>query len=811
MKCSSNIKFYLSKFFLLFIFLCSTLAVAKEPRPKIGLVLSGGGARGLAHIGTLKLIDSLQIPIDYVVGTSMGGIIGGLYAAGYTGNEIEKYALAADWNEILEDRPPRSETPYLQKKNDGEFQIEFGFDGFSLTLPGGLIGGQNISLRLANLTSAVGTIRNFDNLPIPFRCVAIDLLTGDVVILKEGSLSKAMRATMSIPTVFSPVEWGDSLLIDGGVLNNFPADVLKEMGADIIIGVNAGSQLLPREEIKSLLDVLEQTMVLTDYPKQKENYKLCDVLIKPELDGFTTTDFDEDQVNEIIRRGNSAATANKKKFIEFKNKYVYDPFQSIVDGVPTSKEPLITTIILSGESSYTLEYLYELIGHAPNDYLDLIKLQDRVSAMKTSGLFSEVEYSIQLIGAEIVKLHFKLTEKKQPIIHGFTIFGNENLHFDFILDILGIHPGDPFSKEKLDEQIRYMSGLGYFEEVTYIIEPVREHYLRVFITVKEKPLRKLRLGFRYDDRYKIVGILGFQATNTPFLGMREELFIQFAGLFKAEYIAFYPSRTLNFPLYPLIRASYKDIPVDIFDFESGERVAEYKDRSWKIGGGFGHILKNTGAITLEYYHEYSNVDPSISGLDSAYQSWDDEHHVLHAGLSIDRIDDPIIPRYGYRIDALYDFSSKNLGSDLKYTHYQINGKYHTTIYKNHTFSLSGYYTNAFYDFPIYKWPFKGGSDTFVGMKINQIEGYNFGYLRLDYRFEIKKDLFLKAIVNAGNYNVVEPRGFFAFNGPIYGYGVGIKYLTIAGPFEIVFSQGSKSMINYDEFQNVIYFTAGYIF
>jgi len=811
MKYINNKKIYLRILFLSSLFFLSTTFMAKEPRPKIGLVLSGGGARGLAHIGTLKLIDSLQIPIDYIVGTSMGGIIGGLYAAGYSGNEIERYALDADWNEILKDKPPRSETPYLEKKDDGKFQIEFGFEGLSLSLPSGLIGGQNISLRLANLTSAVGTIRDFDKLPIPFRCVAIDLLTGDVVILKDGSLSKAMRATMSIPTVFSPVEWGDSLLIDGGVLNNFPADVLKEMGADIIIGVNVGSQLAPREDIKSLLDVLEQTMVLTDYPKQKENYKLCDVLIKPELDGFTTTDFDEDQVNEIIRRGNAAATENKKKFLEFKNKYVYDPFQSIVDGKTTSKKPLITTIILAGGSSYTLEYLYQLIGHSPNDSLDLIKLQDNISAMKTSGLFSEVEYSIQLIGAEIVKLHFKLTEKKQPIIHGFTIYGNENLHFDFILDILGLRAGDPFSKEKLDEQIRYMSGLGYFEEITYIIEPERENFLRVIITVKERPLRKLRIGFRYDDRYKIVGILGLQATNTPFLGMREELFIQFAGLFKAEYIAFYPSRTLNFPLYPYFTASYKDVPVDIFDFATGERTAEYNDRSWKIGGGFGHIITNTGVIKVEYHHEYINVDPNIAGLGPDYESWNDENHVLHADLSIDRIDDPLTPRYGYSLIANYDFSSKKLGSDLKYSHYQIDAKYHTTISNNHTFSLSGYYTNAFYDYPIYKWPFKGGSDTFVGMKINQIEGYNFGYLRFDYRFEFKKDLFVKAIINTGRFNFVDPGGFFEFNGPIYGYGIGITYLTIAGPFEIVFSQGSKSLAISDEFQNVIYFTAGYIF
>lgn len=785
---------------------------AKDDRPKIGLVLSGGGARGLAHIGTLKLIDSLQIPIDYIVGTSMGGIIGALYASGYTGNEIEKYALSTNWLDLLQDKPPRSEIPYLEKKDDAKFQIELGINGLTPVIPSGFIHGQMISLRFSDLTSAVGSIRDFDKLPIPFRCVSIDLITGSEVILKGGSLSKAMRSTMSIPTVFSPVEWGDSLLIDGGVLNNFPADILKEMGADIIIGVNVGSQLLPREELKSLLDVLAQTMVLTDFPKQKENYKLCTVLIQPELEGFTATDFENESVFEIVQRGIDAAAQSRNKLVDFKNKYVYDPFQIVENGKVISTEPIISSIILSGESSYTLEYLYDLIDHSPKDTLDLLKLQDRISELKTSNLFEEVEYSIQLIGAEQVILHFKLIEKEQAIIHGFRIIGNEHLHFDFILDLLGSRPGDPFSKAKLNEQIKYMSSLGYFEEVTYIIEPVRENYIRIIITVKENPLRKLQLGFRYDDRYKIVGILGLKATNTPFLGMREELNIQFAGLFKVDYLAFYPSRTLNFPLYPYVRVSFKDVPVDIFDISTGERIAEYADRSWLFAGGVGHIIKNTGVIKLEYHHEYININPTIASLDPVnFESWEDQLHVIRTDITLDRLDDPIIPRYGFTLDAFYDFSLTFLGSDVYYHQYSVASKYFTTFNYNHTLSISGYYTNHSYNLPLYKWPFMGGANSFVGMKINQIEGDNFGYIRLDYRYEFESNLFLKIIVNAGHYIFEDHDLQLKLEDNLYGVGIGIKYLTVIGPFELVFSRGSKSIIYPEEFQNVVYFTAGYFF
>lgn len=806
-------KLYLIIFLFLLILFAPTNFSAKDDRPKIGLVLSGGGARGLAHIGTLKLIDSLQIPIDYIVGTSMGGIIGALYAAGYTGNEIEKYALTTDWSELLKDKPPRSEIPFIEKRNDGKFQLELGIEGYTPVIPSGFIHGQMISLRFSDLTSAVGSIRDFDKLPIPFRCVAVDLITGNEVVLKGGSLSKAMRSTMSIPTIFSPVEWGDSLLIDGGILNNFPADVLKEMGADIIIGVNVGSQLLPREELNSLLDVLTQTMVLTDFPKQRENYSLCNVLVQPELDGFTATDFEKESVLEIVKRGIDAATLNRSKFVEFKNKYVYDPFQIIDNGIVTSTEPIISSIILSGKSSYTLEYLYELIDHSPSDILDLIKLQDRISEMKTSGLFKEVEYKIQLIGVEQVILHFTLIEKKQPLIYGFTIIGNENLHFDFILDILGLRAGDPFDKAKLNEQIKYMASLGYFEEITYIIEPIRENYLRVILTVKEKPLRKLQIGLRYDDRYKIVGILGLQAANTPFLGMREELLIQFAGLFKVDYIAFYPSRTLNFPLYPFIRIAYKNIPIDIFNYESGEKTAEYNDQSWTFGFGFGHILRNTGVIKVEYNQEYPNIDPTIAGLNpEEYPSWEHELHILQGDIKLDRLDDPITPRSGYLFDFSYNLSLKKFGSDLEYKNFLVDGKYYFSPLQHHTFCLAGFYTNAYNEeFPIYKYPFKGGADSFVGMEINQIEGYHFGYIRIDYRLQFGNSFFLKLIGNAGKFYYDHPSFPIKATNNLYGFGFGIKYLSIIGPFQLIFSRGSKSVLNSNEFQNVVYFTAGYIF
>ena len=190
---------YLTIVVLFSLFWISQPSASSIDRPKIGLVLSGGGAKGFAHIGTLKMLDSLHIPIDYIVGTSMGGLAGALYAIGYTGHDLEKLVERSDWKEIFSDNPPRTELPYFVRKETGRYQLEFGISGVKPVAPSGLIYGQKVSLLFSSLTFPYESVNDFDNLPIPFRCVAVDLVTGNQVVLKSGSLAKAMRATMATP------------------------------------------------------------------------------------------------------------------------------------------------------------------------------------------------------------------------------------------------------------------------------------------------------------------------------------------------------------------------------------------------------------------------------------------------------------------------------------------------------------------------------------------------------------------------------------------------------------------------------------
>jgi len=248
-------------------------------RPKVGLTLSGGGAKGLIYVGLLKMIDSLGIKVDYITGTSMGSIVGGLYAIGYHGNELDSLARNTNWNKYLTNSVPLNKISMEEKDEYGRYMIELNSNTLMPDLPIAVINGQNITTFLNDLTFRVHHINDFNKFPIPFKCIAVDIVTGNPIVLDRGSLALALRSSMSIPTAFSPIDTGKMLLVDGGLFKNFPVEYVKKMGADFVIGANCSGVLLKKKELTSLMNMLEQTTsfsIAADYEKQK---KLCDILI----------------------------------------------------------------------------------------------------------------------------------------------------------------------------------------------------------------------------------------------------------------------------------------------------------------------------------------------------------------------------------------------------------------------------------------------------------------------------------------------------------------------------------------------------
>ena len=287
---------------------------APSHRPKIGLALGGGGARGLAHIGVLKMLEELRVPVDYIAGTSSGAIIGGMYAAGLSPEQIELRISSIDWDDMLSDRLARRDLSYRRKQNDRNylFPVELGMRGFRPIFPRGLIAGQKVGFFLRSATLRAAGITDFDRLAIPFRAVATDIETGAPVVLSSGDLAEAMQASMALPGIFSPMEVGGRLLVDGGMSSNVPVDVVRAMGADIIIAVNISAPLLNRKQLESIVDISDQTLsMLSLKSNQQQLGRLSgkDILITPDVATIGTMEFE--RATEVVAAGNVAAQAQE--------------------------------------------------------------------------------------------------------------------------------------------------------------------------------------------------------------------------------------------------------------------------------------------------------------------------------------------------------------------------------------------------------------------------------------------------------------------------------------------------------------------
>jgi NTE family protein len=283
------------------------LRAAEPRRPRIGLALGGGSAKGLAHIGVLRWFDEHRIPVDVVSGTSMGGLVGGAFATGRTPAEIATQMRETDWDAMFNSDSPFSDKTFRRKEDKRAFpsSLEFGLKhGFRL--PNGLNPGQQVELMLDEIALPYYDLRSFDDLPTPFRCVATDLHTAEVIVLGEGRLAEAMRATMSLPGIFSPVEHGDRLLVDGGTLNNVPADVARDMGADVVIAVDVGAETKEEREAQpSMFTLLGQTIDTMMRAWTKRALEAATVVIRPQLDGLNSLSYR--QSDEVAERGYQAA------------------------------------------------------------------------------------------------------------------------------------------------------------------------------------------------------------------------------------------------------------------------------------------------------------------------------------------------------------------------------------------------------------------------------------------------------------------------------------------------------------------------
>ena len=338
--------------FFLFFFHWSFSQESERKNPRVGLVLSGGGAKGFAHIGVLKTLDSLGVRVDYVAGTSMGAVIGGLYAAGYSGKQLDSIISAANFDLLITDAVPRKSKTFYERKNAEKYALSLPFSNFKIHLPSSISRGQNVFNLLSKLTLNVSGVKDFSKLPVPFYCIATDMQTGQEVVLDHGNLAQAIAASSALPTLYQPVTLDNKLLMDGGIVNNYPIIGLESKDLDIIIGVDVQDGLLTINKLESVSNILIQISNFRVAEEMVGKSKLTDIYIKPKVSEYSIVSFKDG--DEIIRKGQTAVSPHLEAL---KTIAKAQNFTKTEASIPEIQKIKINDISISGLNKYTAAYV----------------------------------------------------------------------------------------------------------------------------------------------------------------------------------------------------------------------------------------------------------------------------------------------------------------------------------------------------------------------------------------------------------------------------------------------------------------------
>lgn len=459
---------YMKRFLLLFaaVLMCVPAVFAtgsgdsvQKRRPTVALVLCGGGAKGAAHIGAIKVLEEANVPIDMIVGTSIGGLVGGMYAMGYNAAQLDSIVASCDWGYLLSNNTSsRRDASFERKSLDAKYLLKVPFykingderDDAMSSLPSGLISGQNVLNFLNGLSIGYQESMDFRNLPIPFACVAADLSTGEALVLKDGELPVAMRATMAIPGVFSPVEIDGKVLVDGGIINNFPVDVAREMGADIVIGVDIQNDPAQPENLKSVGQILNQMISLMGNETYLRNREDVDIMIKPDVSKYGTYSFNKHAIEQLIENGYVAAKEQYGELDELARRLntidAWMEDKEVHKATEVVKDTFcFSSIELRGVSESDGVWLKRLSGLKEGEKISGKDINRAVSILMGTRTFSSVSYVIHDEGSESESLVLNIKRGPTNVLAVGARYDSEEAAA--VLLHLGVHEYDLFGSK----------------------------------------------------------------------------------------------------------------------------------------------------------------------------------------------------------------------------------------------------------------------------------------------------------------------------------------------------------------------------
>ncbi len=379
-------------------------------RPKIGVTLSGGGAKGLAHIGILKAIDSAGLKIDYITGTSMGAVIGSLYSIGYSADTLEKLSRSIDWDLLLSNQSGLRSLFMEEKDEYGKYDIELPWVNNKFKISTGFLEAQELWLKFSELYFPVNDIKDFSKFDIPFRCIATDVGNGEAVVLKDGEIISAIRSSMAIPSVFTAVNHHDKVLIDGGISRNFPVRDVKEMGADYVIGSTVATGLLPPEKVKNVIQLLLQIAFFREAEDAKNEVPLCDIYIPFDLDKYSMASFSD--ADKILKEGIDEGRRLYPRFRKLADSLneVYGQQQTSTNRLPTVKTVHIDSMEVKGLLNTTQTFFVNTMNFKLNKDYTAVELAEMVRKAYGTRYYSRITYSLISQPGNGCKIVFDLTE-----------------------------------------------------------------------------------------------------------------------------------------------------------------------------------------------------------------------------------------------------------------------------------------------------------------------------------------------------------------------------------------------------------------
>ncbi len=460
----------------IFRFLLLALSAAAQqppqPRPKIGIALEGGGALGLAHIGVLEWFDEHHIPIDYVAGTSMGGLVGGLYSIGMRPSEIRELVSKIDWRQTLAGQVPFEALSYRRKEDRRAFQnrLEFGLrNGFNL--PSALTSDKDVTFLLDRETVPYSGLKTFDDLPTPFRCVAVDLATGEAFVFKDGSLGEALRATMSLPAVFAPVRRGGHLFADGGLMNNLPVDVVRRMGADIVVAVNLNPSPFQPHDNQSMFSVLNRSIDVMIAANEAHSLEKADLVVSVDLKGFSSSNFTA--AEKIIPQGYEGASRKAALLARLSvGDQEWQEYVAAREGRRIRSVPVPQFVQIAGSQSPESLEIEKAFADNVGEPFDASRLERDVDLVAGRGRYYGFSYRMtELNGRQGLLLEPHEKEYAPPFLNiGFLVDGSqvENVRVSVDARITALDVGGAGSEWRTDMSAGSIWGLSseYYRPLT---------------------------------------------------------------------------------------------------------------------------------------------------------------------------------------------------------------------------------------------------------------------------------------------------------------------------------------------------------